>query len=146
MNIYLICTGNTCRSPMAEAILRARNIDKVTVRSAGIHASNGAPIAPNARVLIEKEGMPYTPISREVTTEDVEWADVILTMTETHKYALLHSFPDVSDKTFTLKEYVNPEAVGDVHDPFGGNLATYKRTFDELSAIMDVFEQKLIGG
>ena len=146
MNIYLICTGNTCRSPMAEAILRSRNIDQVTVRSAGIHASNGMPISSNARALIEEGGMPYTPISRAVTTADVEWADVILTMTNAHKSALLYSFPRASGKTFTLKNFVEPDSMDNVQDPYGGNLETYGQTFDELSSLIDALEQKLSGG
>ena len=68
MNIYLICTGNTCRSPMAEAILRSKNIENVTVRSAGIHAQSGISIAPNAKTLIEEENMPYTNTSRVLST------------------------------------------------------------------------------
>jgi len=131
---------------MAEAILRSREIDKVTVRSAGIYASNGIPISPNARALVEEREMPYTPVSRAVTVEDIEWADVILTMTDAHKHALDYSFPEARNKTFTLKGFVNPGGVDDIHDPFGGNLETYRQTFEELSSIIEGLEQKLLGG
>ena len=93
MNIYFICTGNTCRSPMAEAILRSITNEQLTVRSAGIYAQNGTPIARNAKTLIEEADMPYTPISRVVSKEDIEWADVILTMTDAHKRDLLYTYP-----------------------------------------------------
>ncbi|KXH83974.1 low molecular weight protein arginine phosphatase [Sporosarcina sp. HYO08] len=145
MNIYFICTGNTCRSPMAEAILRSKALDGVTVRSAGIHAGDGFPIAQNAKQLIEESSMPYTPVSSSVSREDLVWADVILTMTEAHKEALLFSFPEVKHKTFTLKGYVQSTDGRDVLDPFGGDLDTYRRTFNELSNIMDELVQKMAG-
>ena len=118
---------------MAEAILRSKGMNNVTVRSAGIHAQNGAPIARNAKTLIEEAGMAYTPVSRAISIEDIEWADVILTMTQAHKQVLLYSFPEVEGKVYTLKGFVKPNSNEDVHDPFGGDLETYRHTFAELS-------------
>lgn len=145
MNIYFICTGNTCRSPMAEAILRSKALEGVTVRSAGIYAWDGLPIAENAKQLIEESSMPYTPVSRSVSGEGLAWADVILTMTEAHKETLLLSFPEINDKTFTLKGFVHSPNGSDLSDPFGGDLDTYRRTFNELSDMMDVLVQKITG-
>src|SRR5690606_6629338 len=130
MNIYFICTGNTCRSPMAEAILRSKAIEGIAVKSAGVNAFDGMPISTNSKTLIESKNMPYTPASRAVTTDDLEWADLVLTMTSSHKATLLHSFPNIETKTFTLKEYVTPEAAPDIQDPYGGNLETYRATFE----------------
>jgi protein arginine phosphatase len=144
MNIYLLCTGNTCRSPMAEAILRSKNIENLSVRSAGIHAQDGFPIADNAKTLIEEADMPYTDQSRTLSREDVEWADYILTMTESHKRVLLQLFPENPDKIYTLKGFLSPRTNEDVHDPYGGNLETYRETFNELTELMDKLEQKLL--
>lgn len=146
MNIYLLCTGNTCRSPMAEAILRSKELGNLTVRSAGIHAQDGRPISLNAKTLIEEAGMPYTPWSRAVSSEGLEWADVVLTMTEAHKAELLYRYPTVEEKTFTVKGFVELEAGGDVQDPFGGNLEMYRQTFGELEQIMDRLKRKLTEG
>ncbi len=146
MNVYFICTGNTCRSPMAEAILRSKEIGNVTVRSAGIHAQEGQPISLHAKTLIEEAAMPYTPQSNVVSSEGLEWADVVLTMTETHKMELLYRYPTMQDKTFTLKSFVEFKSGGDVRDPFGGNLDTYRQTFMELSNVMDQLELKLTEG
>lgn len=143
MNIYLICTGNTCRSPMAEAILRSKGIVNMSVRSAGVHAQDGFPISPNAKTLIEEADMLYTPVSRVVSSEDLEWADVILTMTEGHKANLIHSHPEVRNKIFTIKGFVKPGSTVDVHDPYGGDIETYRYVFNELSVIIDMLEQKL---
>ena len=145
MNIYLICTGNTCRSPMAEAILRSKNMENMSVRSAGIHALDGHPIADNAKTLIEVANMPYTNQSRTLSREDVEWADYILTMTESHKRVLLQLFPQEHEKIYTLKGFISPRANEDVHDPYGGNLETYRETFNELTQLMDQLENKLLG-
>lgn len=146
MNIYLICTGNTCRSPMAEAIFRSKNLENATIRSAGIHAADGFPIAPNALALIEEAGMPYTATSKPVRQEDVEWADYIFTMTENHKQALLYSYPEAHTKIFTLKEFIDSSSNLDILDPFGGNLAIYRQTFEELTDVIDEVGRKLTGG
>lgn len=146
MNIYFVCTGNTCRSPMAEAILRVRKIDNVEVRSAGLHALQGRPIAEHAKRLIERENMPYTETSNVVTEEGVEWADYILTMTEGHKQALCIMYPASAGKIYTLKGFVTDGLDADVHDPFGGSLYTYEKTFKELCHLMEIVERKLARG
>ena len=128
---------------MAEAILRSKEIEGVTVRSAGVSAFDGIPISANAKTLIEEADMPYTPASNAVTAEELEWADLILTMTMSHKEMLLYSFPEVKGKTFTLKEYATPGGFGDVHDPYGGSLATYRTTFNELDGLIEQLKMKL---
>ena len=130
---------------MAEAILRSKAIDNVSVRSAGIYARDGWPISLNAKTLIESADMPYTPDSKAVTDENVDWADIVLTMTQSHRETLINSYPEMGDKIFTLKEYVESGLTGDVQDPFGGDLETYRQAFNELLEIIDVFEHKLTG-
>ena len=129
---------------MAEAILRSKSMENVSVRSAGIHALDGYPIADNARTLIEEAEMPYTNNSRTLSQEDVEWADYILTMTESHKRVLLQLFPQDQEKIYTLKGFISPYANEDVHDPYGGNLETYRETFNELTQLMNQLEKKLL--
>lgn len=131
---------------MAEAILRSKNIENMTVRSAGIQAFQGAPIAENARILIEEANMPYTKVSRALSKEDVMWADYIFTMTAGHKKVLIHLFPEHREKIYTLKGFVNSSIDEDVHDPFGGDLKTYAETFSELSTLMGELDQKLTKG
>lgn len=129
---------------MAEAILRSKAIEGVKVRSAGVSAIDGLPIATNAKTLIEEADMPYTDVSNAVNAEDLAWADLVLTMTMSHKGLLLHSFPEAAEKTFTLKEYAAPGEFGDVHDPYGGSLATYRTTFDELDRLIEQLKLKLM--
>ncbi|WP_342473106.1 low molecular weight protein arginine phosphatase [Metasolibacillus sp. FSL H7-0170] len=142
MNIYFVCTGNTCRSPMAEAIFKAKRLPNIEVRSAGIYALEGGEMSENAQRVLNSENIPHEHISRQVTVEDIEWADLILTMTTVHKELLVRSYEVAMQKTYTLKEYVTPYTAPDVSDPYGGDLHTYKQTFFELRHLIEELVQK----
>lgn len=106
--ILLVCTGNTCRSPMAEAMLRrmaAYRSITLAVRSAGVSTLDGMPISIPALESLRKREIEHTGTSRALTLEVVDWADLILTMTSSHKRSLLQWFPQAVDKTYTLKEF-----------------------------------------
>lgn len=145
MNIYFVCTGNTCRSPMAEAILKSKNLKDVNVRSAGVFALEGGEMSENAKQVLTEENIDFHHRTRLVTEDDIQWADLILTMTLSHKEMLLRSFPQANGKTFTLKEYVTPYSSLDVSDPFGGDIHTYKYTYNELKRLIDELGNKLLG-
>lgn len=106
--ILIVCTGNTCRSPMAEAMLRdlaARAGKPLEIRSAGVATVNGLPISPHAASTLRKRKLMLPGDSTSMSAEDVLWANLILTMTSSHKRAILERFPQALPKTFTLKEY-----------------------------------------
>ena len=144
MNIYFVCTGNTCRSPMAEAILKSRNLEEIEVKSAGLFAMPGSPISQNAKSVLNEQNIDFVHTAQIVSLEDLKWANLILTMTTGHKEALLQNFPQMADKTFTLKEYVRNNNDLDVFDPFGGDISTYRDTLRELSGLMDDLEKNLL--
>ncbi|MGE6487330.1 low molecular weight protein arginine phosphatase [Paenisporosarcina sp. NPDC076898] len=143
MNIYFVCTGNTCRSPMAEAIFQSHNKEGMDVRSAGIYAMEDGDISENAKQVIREAGIDFTHYSRQVSEEDIRWADLVLTMTTAHKQLIMQAFPFAADKIFTLKEYVRPYGPHDVSDPFGGDAHMYRQTFLELTQLTNELHIKL---
>ncbi|ARD48783.1 low molecular weight phosphatase family protein [Sporosarcina sp. P37] len=146
MNIYFICTGNTCRSPLAEALLNHANVPGLTAKSAGIHAMDGLPISVNSAQLLTEAGISFTPYSNELKASEMEWADLVLTMTASHRDFLHSRFPEMKEKVFTLKEYAGAVPGTDVHDPYGGHLATYRTTFNELTELIDSVIRQLAEG
>lgn len=142
MNVYFVCTGNTCRSPMAEAILKHKKISNIHVKSAGVYALDGGEMSENAQAVLNEQGISHHHTSTQVTEQDLEWANLVLTMTRAHKEMILNSYPQFTDKTFTLKEYVTPYTELDVSDPFGGDVNMYRQTFEELDRLIEQLEQR----
>ncbi|MCZ2819107.1 hypothetical protein O2V63_02045 [Modestobacter sp. VKM Ac-2977] len=103
--VLLVCTANICRSPAAEALLRAElaAADDVEVASAGLTARVGSAIAPE---MANALAVPVTGFqARQVTSEVVGGADLVLTMTREQRAALVALVPAAVRRTFTLKEF-----------------------------------------
>lgn len=127
--IIFICTGNTCRSPMAEGLFRAHGgEDKtgLTAASAGLFTQDGMPASQNAVAAAAELGADITAHrSRMLTPDMARDAHYLVCMTGAHYDRLCELFPDCADKVFTLL----PE---DISDPFGGDLETYRRAAAEI--------------
>ena len=128
--ILFVCTGNTCRSPMAEAIARdllaRRPIDEppVQVRSAGTTAMDGEPVSLEARAAVESLGMTFSKVrSAALTPALIDDADAIYAMTRAHARAVLAIQPRAEGKVFLL----DPEG-SDVPDPIGAPQGVYTQT------------------
>lgn len=145
MKILFVCTGNTCRSPMAEALMKQKSL-KFDVQSAGVYAANNEPANRNATEALKGVGITCDHSSQPVTNKLIDWADLVLTMTEQHKQLLMLQYQGDQKKYFTLKEYVLGAETStmnhDISDPFGGELCVYKETLKELDNFLELFIQK----
>jgi protein-tyrosine phosphatase len=107
--ILFVCTGNTCRSPLAEGLMRKLAEEAglgVEVRSAGVYASDGTAISHHSAAILREQGAGADLSSSALKQEHIRWADLILTMTTGHKSAVLQRFPEAVEKTHALKEFV----------------------------------------
>lgn len=135
-SILMVCTGNTCRSPMAEGVLKktAEGMD-IKVSSAGLAASAGAPPSTNAVLAAAEKGVDISAHrARQLTADLTESFDLIVTMTASHKQMILAAMPDIKDKVVTLGEWSG--AGGDVRDPFGGDLDCYRRCLEQIDMLV----------
>lgn len=130
MNILFVCTGNTCRSPMAEALFMNISSENGCTHSAfsrGLNVFVPQKINPKSVCALKKFGVNFEDhISRQLNIEDVEKADCILTMTSSHKQIIKNAFPKHKSKVFTLNE----KAYGsdsDIEDPYGLSQEDYDK-------------------
>ncbi|WP_445488883.1 low molecular weight protein arginine phosphatase [Niallia sp. 03133] len=141
--VLFVCTGNTCRSPMAEAILKNKKLKNVEVKSAGVYAMDGGKASFQAQEVLAEKGIENDHASSMLTKELLDWATHIFTMTNGHKNAIVAQFPSTIEKTFTLKEFAIEDKSGDVIDPFGGSVEHYRKTFQELDYLIQSILNKL---
>ena len=145
--IVLVCTGNTCRSPLAEALLRRkleeRGVDGVAVSSAGTGAWDGAPASEGAYLVALEHGLDLSSHrARLLTRELVAMADLVLTMAR-HHLARAEQL-GASSTAHLLGEYAGREgASAEVRDPFGGDLEGYRETFADLDGMLDAIAARL---
>jgi len=143
-HIVFVCTGNTCRSCMAEGIFRAfsqqeKTLQEMAVSSRGIQAFNGEPASSHSVAALKKLWDIDISIHKAklLSKTDVENAGLILTMTRQHRDFLRSTFPEKKSSVYTLKEYAYPrlsqEAVSiDIADPYGMPYESYESCAEEI--------------
>jgi protein-tyrosine-phosphatase len=138
-HVLFVCTGNTCRSPMAEGLFRkaVRGRADFATSSAGVAASRGRPASEEtASVLKRRDAALDSFASRMVTAEILAEATHVFAMTEDHLAILEERFPEHTDKFFLVREFASsPEErrCKDVPDPIGMGTEAY----EEVAAVLE---------
>ena len=143
--VALVCTGNTCRSPMAEAILKellrkaGGGLESVVVLSAGVAAGEGSMASQQAVDVMEARGIDISDhLSRLLNEAIVDRADVILTMTRGHRAAIIAAWPDRANQVETLRR-----DGGDIADPVGASVEIYQQCADQMERELAAWIQNL---
>lgn len=138
MKVLLVCTGNTCRSAMAALLMQEMakeraGLPDLVVQSAGLAALPGEPPSAHAVAVLQEQNLNLSAHrAQPLTGEMLQDADLILTMTEGHRRAILASVPAVGQKLHTVKGYARRPGDSDIQDPFGCALDQYRSCAAEL--------------
>ena len=148
--ILLVCTGNTCRSPMAEAMLRDKMERRFAgrlrsgavpfvVASAGLSAFPGGAASPEAITAMKERSLDLNQHqSQPLTERALEQADLVLTMTGNHRAAIVDQMPQYAEKVHLLSG-----SNADVSDPFGGSQAVYSECAAQIDGYLDGWIDRL---
>jgi len=138
-HILVVCTGNICRSPMAEGLLKHafasqdESLRSLKVVSAGVSARNGDPVSENAVVALKKTGIDISGHrSRYLTQEMLDRALAVFGMTESHRSMIRLKAVPAPRRLHLFREFLPAPAGHEIVDPYGGPLKAYETARDEM--------------
>ena len=126
--VLFVCSGNTCRSPMAQAVFnklsKEKNIDAAAF-SAGLYTQDALPYSPNTIEVLRENDIALTGSSKQITKEMLDQCDIVFGLTYSLSTALVSAFPQSSEKIYRFPL--------EVPDPFGGDIALYRRSYQKIT-------------
>ncbi|QSO51058.1 low molecular weight protein arginine phosphatase [Alicyclobacillus curvatus] len=153
MHLLFVCTGNTCRSPMAAAMARAKIAElglPWTVSSAGLGAAEGLPMSAMSAQALTRRHIPLPKHKSTMIRQDIiESADVILCMTNSHTRELQRQYPKFAEKIYALGTFLShaddrakhsrarSNGARDIADPFGGMDDAYEQAARDIEAALE---------
>ncbi|TVT27249.1 low molecular weight phosphatase family protein [Salinicoccus cyprini] len=136
MKIIFVCTGNTCRSPLAESYARTKfSTENVVFESRGLMVQPGG-INHISQNIVERENLVMPSDPAPLTEDDAKEA-LLLVMTDAHRRAVMGRFPTADVRM--ISEFAEGYEA-DILDPYGGGMEDYERTFIELKGFIDKFK------
>jgi len=141
--ILFVCTGNTCRSPLAEGMARAMFGDLVQVSSAGIEAWDGDNVSAHVVEILKEQNIDLSQHrARRINDELMTKVDWIIPMTQAQEEGLKRRFPQYIHKIRRLGNW--GEGKRDIQDPWMGSLEVYRQTAQEISELLSMLKKQLI--
>lgn len=152
MKIMFICTGNICRSAMAHKLMekKLQDIGKkdIEVYSCGIFAEDGDGSTYNAIEAMKEYNVDLTKHrATNIRNSEIKEMDLILCATQSHKFTVIQMYPELKNKVYTMKEYIQDEKSNediDIRDPWGYDIEIYRFCAAEIDKCLDKLIEKLL--
>lgn len=146
MRILFVCTGNSCRSPMAEiyfnALMKQRGRDDISAVSAGLCAVNGWTVSNQAHEVMRRFGLDASGFrSTAFTAQLAGECDMIIGMSASHVMAIKKSCPEIAGRVSLLLSCCGKDV--DVPDPYGGSVEHYAEVFSAMREALDALAEKV---
>jgi protein-tyrosine-phosphatase len=145
--LLFVCSGNTCRSPLAEGIAKIKFpqslSEDIEITSAGSSAIEGVPASDLAVRVASEHGIDISQHKTRLLSRSlVKQADLIVTMSSKHRQTVGILEPSALEHTYLLTDFCD-DAAGDVPDPINGDIHVYRRTFQIIEKCLDSVKHRL---